>query len=195
MTCRIWHIRLSYLVIAPDVRGYLHHIFLISPWKHKLWVLIRILAEAILMNTHNGMTCRIWHIRLSYLVIAPDVRGYLHHIFLISPWKHKLWVLIRILAEAILMNTHNGMTCRIWHIRLSYLVIAPDVRGYLHHIFLISPWKHKLWVLIRILAEAILMNTHNVICVETRKISVLWVEKRALSGAIASVQLNLALRL
>ena len=46
-------------------------------------------------------------LRLAYvsLFIAPDKKGYPHNIFLISPPKHMLWVLIR--SEVLLMSTHN----------------------------------------------------------------------------------------
>ena len=46
--------------------------------------------------------------------------------------------------------------------------------GYLVNIFLISPRKHMLWVLIRSASEALLMSTNN-ICFhgEIRKISII----------------------
>ena len=50
-------------------------------------------------------------------------------------------------------------------------------KGYKANIFLISPRKHILWVLIRS-ALALLMSTHNIcFCGEIRKISVLLLEK------------------
>ena len=49
--------------------------------------------------------------------------------------------------------------------------IGLDKGGYPVNIFLISPRKHMLWVLI---AEALLMSTHNIcFCGEIRKISIL----------------------
>ena len=54
-------------------------------------------------------------------------------------------------------------------------VIGLDKGGYPVNIFIISPQKHMLWVLIRsALARGLLMSTHNVcFCGEIRKISIL----------------------
>ena len=52
-------------------------------------------------------------------------------------------------------------------------IIGLDKRGYQVNIFLISPQKHMLWVLIRS-GEVLLMSTHNIwFRGEIRKISIL----------------------
>ena len=56
-------------VIGLDKSGYKVNIFLISPQKHMLWVLVR--------------------------SASVDKSGYKVNIFLISPQKHMLWVLVR----------------------------------------------------------------------------------------------------
>ena len=53
------------------------------------------------------------------------------------------------------------------------------------NIFLISPQKHMLWVLIRSASEALLMSTHSIcFCGETKKYQCFLFEKRALYGAL-----------
>ena len=57
--------------IAPDKRG-VHIIFLISPQKGMLWVLIRsVFAEALLMSTRNiGFGAEI---NLTLVLLNPDI--------------------------------------------------------------------------------------------------------------------------
>ena len=80
---------------------------------------------------------------------------------------------------------------------LDFKSIGLDKEGYRANIFLISPRKHMLWVLIRSASENMLWysleaprqdvsNEYHSICLlgEIRKISYFWVEKSALTSAM-----------
>ena len=61
---------------------------------------------------------------------------------------------------------------------LTWIIIAPDKRGYPQNIFRISPRKHIVGTHQKGLLEALLMSTHNMcFCGEIRNISVISAEK------------------
>ena len=72
------------------------------------------------------------------------------------------------------------------------LCIAPDKSRYPHNIFLISPQKRILWVLIRSLDEALLMSTHS-ICFreEIRKYQFFLDKKSTFSESLHIVMMNI----
>ena len=65
-------------------------------------------------------------------------------------------------------------------------LIGLDKGGYPVNIFFISPRKHMLWYSLEVPRRDASNEYHNIcFCGEIRKISILWIEKSALTSAMA----------
>ena len=65
-----------------------------------------LLTYALNEDSNNLHILAIWHVPPMKTLIGLDKGGYPINIFLIFPWKHMLWVLIRFSMKTYVVGTH-----------------------------------------------------------------------------------------
>ena len=81
--------------------------------------------------------------KVSWQNIAPDMRGYQVIIFLISQWKHMLWILIwGDLGQLLLMSSHNMFLWRNKKKRNTFFFLEKKKKKKNRNTFFLS-WKKK----------------------------------------------------